>query len=358
MAERIREVYPIGEIAHLWAHQTQQFARCPGGNFSFAATELRSYDTVIAERITHKGNVVFLHLDKHWSRTTNKHQSFARRASYGEYIFHVKDLPYDLHRASYYVGNEPKRERKVIASVHRRNVEHFISQAENAALKCSRAHVYAEWLAQESAAYLMQAAKYAALFGVRIRIPTIDIPALIAAAKLKVQKATAAQYKAYAKAQEARQQRRDKARAIMPEVITYWRRNGRWPDGEVNVYIHLSDVQEFAETNLMRLDGADVVTDLGARVPANIVRRMCPIVLTAMDTIHNAGSSTAAGVVTIDINQKFIGRHVSHYTIDAITADQLTIGCHKFSRQEITMILDTLLQAEIVPADDAAIAAG
>jgi len=328
MAKRIREVYPIGEIAHLWAHQTQQSARCPRGNFSFAGPDLRSYNTVIAKRIMHKGNVVFLHLDRRWSVTTSKHQSLARQASYGKHIYYTAGI--DI-----YVDTR---------GVHRRNVKHFIQQAGSAALKSSRARVNAEWLARESAAYLIQAAKYTALFGVRIRIPTIDIPALIAAAKLEGQKATAAQYKAYAKAQEVRQQRRDKARAIMPEVITYWRRNGRWLDGEVNVHIHLSDVQEFAETNLMRLDGADVVTDLGARVPANIVRRMCPIVLTAMDMLTDCSATAQIIAATL------IGRHVGHYTIDTITADQLTIGCHHFSKTEIQLILDTLLKAEIVPA--------
>ena len=35
MTKRIRTVWPVDMVAHLWAHKSQDFARNPGHNFYF-----------------------------------------------------------------------------------------------------------------------------------------------------------------------------------------------------------------------------------------------------------------------------------------------------------------------------------
>jgi hypothetical protein len=73
----MKTVYPSTEIAHLWAHATQDSARNPGGSVSFAGGALRSYSTIIAVRISATLFVVEL---RRLSVTTSEHQSWVRRA--------------------------------------------------------------------------------------------------------------------------------------------------------------------------------------------------------------------------------------------------------------------------------------
>jgi len=73
----MKTVYPSTEIAHLWAHATQDSARNPGGNVSFAGGILYSYNTTIAVRVAPTLFVVDV---GRFSITTSKHQSWVRRA--------------------------------------------------------------------------------------------------------------------------------------------------------------------------------------------------------------------------------------------------------------------------------------
>ena len=77
---RIKEVYPTGEIAHLWAHQTQEHARNPQRNFYFDGPTLYSYGShhVVAQ-LFEKEQICLFNIDE-VSNTTSQHHSNARRA--------------------------------------------------------------------------------------------------------------------------------------------------------------------------------------------------------------------------------------------------------------------------------------
>lgn len=68
------------EIAHLWAHQTQDHAECPS-SMSFRGADFYSYSTVIGSIVkSANGSTVYLVSDGHYSVTTSGHQGDMRRA--------------------------------------------------------------------------------------------------------------------------------------------------------------------------------------------------------------------------------------------------------------------------------------
>lgn len=73
---RTKQVYPTSEIAHLWAHQTQDSARNPGsGNFYFKGKTIYSYRDSYPIATLYK-DIVFFRLDS-YSNTTSKHINHA-----------------------------------------------------------------------------------------------------------------------------------------------------------------------------------------------------------------------------------------------------------------------------------------
>lgn len=79
---RTRQVYPTNEIAHLWAHQTQDSARNPGNsNFYFRGKTIYSYrdSYPIATLFGENNEKVFFRLSS-YSNTTSKHIGHARGA--------------------------------------------------------------------------------------------------------------------------------------------------------------------------------------------------------------------------------------------------------------------------------------
>lgn len=68
------------ELAHLWANQTQSYARA--SNMSFEGTKLFSYGTVIAEICSDRNGAAAVVFDSaSFSNSTCKHQNYARRAA-------------------------------------------------------------------------------------------------------------------------------------------------------------------------------------------------------------------------------------------------------------------------------------
>ncbi len=77
---KTKECFTSGEIAHVWAHQKQESGRVSGGNQRFSGTAFYSYATVIANIITHKGKSAFVLDAASFSSTTSGHQGSVRHA--------------------------------------------------------------------------------------------------------------------------------------------------------------------------------------------------------------------------------------------------------------------------------------
>lgn len=96
---RTKHVFPTDEIAHLWAHKTQDDARNHGGNFYFDGDTIYSYGShfPIARHVTNdKGEAAILFTNRTWGPTTAKHVGQVRRAiPHGVPVFEVHDPSHD-----------------------------------------------------------------------------------------------------------------------------------------------------------------------------------------------------------------------------------------------------------------------
>lgn len=86
----MKTVFKSNEIAHVWANQGAPMGRCPS-SMSFDGDAFRSYSTVIARRIRHKGKVAYVLDEASFSVTTSQHQGAVRHAlaDHPEKVFHV-----------------------------------------------------------------------------------------------------------------------------------------------------------------------------------------------------------------------------------------------------------------------------
>lgn len=331
MAKRIRNVWPTDAIGHMWAHQQQEYARNATDNFWYRGGDLYSYRTVIARRYEYNGETIFQHLDRRWSNTTNKHQSEARRADYGNHVYYVK------------VFAEPGAD----WSNHVANVNAWIEKAQESAGKAKRARLYGDSHATDARIYLETARKYAGFMGIadRVTIPELDLEALAKVVQERRAQATAAE-KAREEARKAEIARRRAALAEMaPRIIDAWRRNGTQEEYTAEGWVTVAEASAALDLgDLMRVhaESGEVVTSRGARIDARIVRAMARRVLQVM----TAGTGRNNGP------DGLIGRHIGPYIILDVTPEYLKVGCHDFQRAEIERIADALESAEIVPASD------
>ena len=295
----MRTVVKSGEVYHLWAHQTQEHARC--GNQSFRGTYAYSYNEVIAELVKVKGEWVALHTSRRWSVTTSGHQSGCRGAS--------------SHLTSFTVP--------AIAPVkHKENLAQYRLNIEEAANKASRART--EWPMGELTRLVAEANRYAETFGLATRF---EAPAVDRAA-LKERIARKAEKDRIENARRERQ-REDVRKAALAD---YRDKLSRWLAGEsVSVPYFYPKAPDY-----LRIEGEEAVTTQGARVPLEHVRRVLPVVL----GLIREGRTYEANGHTI---------HLGHYSLDRITAEGTVIaGCHRFERGEVERF--AALAGRIMPA--------
>jgi hypothetical protein len=83
MAKRVKTVYRTSEIAHIWAHQGQPFAKNSGYSFYFSGKTIYSYRDSFPLGTLFTGenlnSEVFL-TTKDYGNTTSKHKSMVRHA--------------------------------------------------------------------------------------------------------------------------------------------------------------------------------------------------------------------------------------------------------------------------------------
>lgn len=91
----MKTVFKSDEIAHIWANRGAPHGRC-ASNMSFDGDAFKSYSTVIARRITHKGRMAYVMDQASFSVTTNgKHSPKVRQA-----IRHA-DKVFSVHYGGY-----------------------------------------------------------------------------------------------------------------------------------------------------------------------------------------------------------------------------------------------------------------
>lgn len=310
MATRTRNVYPTREIAHLWAHHTQQSARNQGGNFYFDGPTIYSYGGhfPIATHITHKGKAAILVTTRGYSVTTSKHIHLVKSAIPASVrVFYVYSPVADLDRQLVYFKSTIVDARKTL------------SEAKN---KPQRANAY-----RALQNTINKANEFNQFYGssVRYKLPVnyAELEQLTSEYEESIQ---TRRNKKDETARIERERRAAEFAAKMPELVDRWRK------GE---YIY----ESYQFPTILRIKGEVgnyiIETSKGASFPLDHARRILPLIKRMMAR----GESYQRNGHTI---------HLGHYPLDKITPDgTVYAGCHVVSKGEVERLITQVEAMEV-----------
>ncbi len=354
----MRHVFPTSEISHKWAHQTQEDARNPQGNLYFRGATLYSYrDSYPIARIFKKKNAqLILHVSETYSVTTSGHCSGARHAS-----SHLPSITVPVCIADR-------------ACEHAVNLKYL--QDEQLRLHAEAGRVMSEravnWRANRAAALHKDLADYMIFFGIRRKMPAllsfaaaferahrIENPDPVRdARKIKQREQRAAKvraelqgiFDAYCTEVHAYNALVAAARKTLPEdPATTWRATGKWPHQTIDTprpdlpwkqsrkiwqYFEMPNVETLympRDTGiLLRINGEQIETSQGARIPVEHAPRIWRLVQAVM----SAGRPYERNGHT---------EHAGSYPINKVDTDgTLRAGCHVIPYAELAMLAKQL----------------
>jgi len=320
--KRIRKVFPTSEIPHLWFHQTQSDARSQGNVF-FNGDTIYSYGThfPIARHVQNKsGERAVLFTIAHYSVTTSGHCSSVRQAiPSGTLVFDVPSLETPNHND---------------------NLKYFVDQINEHVTKASRARstwAITSHLGQANS--LVESARgYGKFFRVRVpklpAVPEADSEKLAAIGK-REREESARKAKEQREENERRKQRLEQERKEweekLPTLCDEWRNgaNVSIPRPSYRWYEYDYDKVPSVPT-MLRINGNEVETSLGARVPVSHAKRG----LAFVRRVVSSGQEYVRNGHTL---------HLGHYAIDRTEANgTLHAGCHVISLAEIENLAPAL----------------
>jgi hypothetical protein len=296
------------QVAHLWAHKTQPEARSGGSNnFYFEGDIIYSYGRhfPIARHVTNKrGDAAILFTTRDYSVTTSGHKNMVQGAiPPGVPVFFVE------------------RPEAIPSTSQLDEIQERINQI---TLKAERARQNKDYLLRDQAAEIRQFKEFAAFIGSKRKpkIPGDDW--------LKEQKELArVQADKDREARKERERRevfeREALQIQQKEQLESWLNGGNvsFP------YAYRSNYHN-GNSDYLRLEGDEVVTSRAARVPAEHVRKVAPLVVSLIEagkTYQHNGHSI----------------HLGEYIIDSIDeAGSLRVGCHTFKKEEVLRFVKVL----------------
>jgi hypothetical protein len=296
MSKRLRHVVDHGEVAHLWYHQTQDWAKSKGrGQLYFRGDTIYSYGGhfPIARHVKNdKGEAAVLFTTRDYSHTTGMHKRGTRSA-----------IP---STARVFYIERPDRMPTVV------DVQDKERKAAELLAKSKRARANKASYLSRANSLLEDARNMVEFFGLKHTVATPE-----------GLKGVAEQIEQARKEQRERERQAEKRRIEeAQEKIALWKA------GTYGGYVPSS-----IKTAFGRIEGNELVTSRGARVPLEHVKKVAPLVR----SIIEKGKTFKRNGHTI---------HLGHYQLDAIHADgTLIAGCHTFERAEVLRILDMVEKA-------------
>lgn len=323
--KRRREVFPSGEIPHLWFHKTQDSARNANGSLYFSGDTIYSYGShfPIARHVTNGKRDAVLFTTRTYSVTTSAHCSAVRSSiPSSALVFHVPEVHFGY--------SKPED-----AYQHERNLADHLSRIQSAIHSSARARSSWKKEYEHSAAISLQAEckAYCAFF--RIKSPKLPrVPALDSEEMEQIRRREA--QTAARKAEETRKQREEQAEFERTKIE-------RWRNGENVGYLcnvpTMLRIRTFGADESAQYAVGEVETSKGARVPVSHALRG----LRFVRAVVAKGEAYQRNGHTL---------HLGQYAIERINVDgTLTAGCHVISLAEIERIAPELerlaAQAEV-----------
>lgn len=269
----MKKVVAPSEVAHLWAHQSQDEARNANNNFYFRKECIFSYGNhfVIAK---HLENSKVLFTLRTYSNTTSKHISITRQAiSYKDIVF------------AYYIDSYSQN-----VEAHENNFNLWLKDAEHSGgklLKAKKPEIYLNELSVTN----NYVNKYAQYFGVTIPVK------LTAALSIGNKE----QYQQYNE-KKVLFEKQEKARKEKELKKQHTKELKKWYNFEVDrLYVR-------SNYDFLRFNGERIQTTQGVKIPKNVALKL-------YESIKN--------------NTLKIGDKIMDYSIDSI-GKEIKIGCHNF----------------------------
>lgn len=286
------------EVPHLWANQVQSHARNGRNTLWFRDGTIYSYGEhfPIATFVRNeKGEQAVLFTTRSYSITTAQHVSSVRCAcNHISPVFHV------ALASNRWEGKQDPSE--YVADYRTR-----IDEKQNMVARARKAEKR-EYLYHSLTSLVDEANHFAAFFSLADRFEVLEDFDNLRASLAEVDKAK----------RKAERERLAEVRRLAEEKIA------RWKQGE-NVQLPYS-----LDTVYLRIEGEELVTSKGARVPVSHARRGLAIV----QACRARGEGYKRNGHTI---------HLGHYAIDEITAEgNVKAGCHRVEWAEIERIAGEL----------------
>lgn len=297
-----------GEVAHLWAHQTQDHAEAPSA-MSFRGPDFYSYSTVIGSIVTDaSGNRVYLISEARYSITTSGHMSQMRQA--------IPDSAKQFHVPGCSTGCSDLADSKRIMDAWRKQIEYTLEDAgKSRQPKKNR-------LLGEAAETLQRMRDYAEAFGLK----SVEFP-VIAGTPEELATWVAEKDVRDKAAQRKLEQKRKREHARLQREYAADRE--AWLRGDTPK--HYGWYQHFP-TELRVIDG-EVETSRGVTFPLDHARK---------------GLKLVESVIKTKTEWQTNGHtcHLGHYQIERITPDgTVYAGCHKVHYNAIARIREQLVRA-------------
>lgn len=307
--KRQKQVFSTGEIPHLWAHRVQESARNAQGNLFFEDSVIFSYGHhfPIARHVeTKRGRKAILFTRASYSVTTSGHMNAVRSAI-------PQNVPvFDVAHVGLSLGTIQ----------HAANLQAYVAALEQAISKAQKARMlfHKQWQTKGARELRTELLAYVQFFGLKRPANVPDVPRLTPAMARKMKAREdflkSGEHQATLVYDRARREMLEdfRSRAINAERVEAWKR------GE-NVYFTTRNLP-----TMLRVNGDEIETSLGARVPLDHAKRVLAIVrrmVSERKTFQTNGHTIPIGV----------------YKVDRIDADgTLHAGCHHIPFAEIERI--------------------
>lgn len=299
----MKKVYQNNELPHLWAHQQQEFGRNSNQSFWFEGAQLYSYRTEIMRhaKLPNSGVPVVLYGDACYSSTTGRHRSAAFAA-----------IPHDVLKYPVVAARRGERLNaedvlQAIVTRQKEMIKYELNQAVKPRIKPATRE-----------GHLSNALAGVDIIEQVYELSLLETPdelrgelhqwVLLASHKdISVLRETLREAEAQrvAAQREADRRRKEDIRFANRAEIEAWQQGG-------SAWFPAYDLDPF-----LRIEGDEVVTSHGARVPVSVVAAL-------YDSYKSKGA--------VD---HLVGRKIGPYTIQAITEEVVVIGCHHVPRAEI-----------------------
>ena len=283
---RIRQVYPVDMIAHLWANRSQDSARNARGTFYFEGDTVFSYSQSfpIARHVETKRGRAVLFTTRDYSVTTSGHKWTVLLACQHLTVFHVQH-PTDSDRKGQF------------AEYRERYLE--------LARKYSRARSNKPWILDSLRDLVDEANHFAQFFGLRSRLSMPnDLSGMVA------------ECRAIEKRERERKQREERKRQRETEE-----RLQKWVQGEIDYCPN-----GYGQPIRLRIKGDELQTSRGARVPLDHAIKAFRLI----KRLHDTGQTYQRNGYSV---------HLGAFVLDAVDAQgNVTAGCHCVEWPEIARI--------------------